>query len=333
MPRLQAPSKLLRSSGGKFLITKVVSCPRKRASIHQTSIDSRFRGNDGFSPEFILAEAGVATFLIWAAMFFLIVFPQASLSADTVNPVSGTLLTSDNVAISYDYYKRGFDSVVIVCPGFFNSKRSRWMLKTVDMLSSDFDVIIFDFRGHGSSGGKYTWSAKEKTDVDTVVNYAASSGYKKIGILAYSLGAGAAINDAAARNDIKSMVLISCPSRFSSIDYHFWEWGMWLDLKDNIDSKWFGKGARAGNIFMAKEDPIDTIGSIKDTSMLFISGDNDWIVKPRHSVKLYGAAKAYKKIEIISGGFHAERLIQFNYEVMKKLILGWFSKTLKESGA
>ncbi|MDP2929511.1 MAG: alpha/beta hydrolase [Candidatus Omnitrophota bacterium] len=261
-------------------------------------------------------------------MFFPISFLPTPLFADAVPSISGTLLTSDNILISYDHYKRGFDSVVIVCPGFFNSKKSKWMRKTVDMLSSDFDVIIFDFRGHGDSGGKYTWSAKEKADVDAVVNYAASLGYKKIGILAYSLGASAAVNDTASRNDIKSMVLISCPSRFSSIDYHFWERGMWMDLKDNIDSKWDGKGARAGNIFMAKEDPIDTISSIKDTSMLFISGDNDWVVKPRHSVKLYGTAKVYKKIEIIKKGFHAERLIQFNYETMKKLILGWFLKTL-----
>jgi pimeloyl-ACP methyl ester carboxylesterase len=275
------------------------------------------------------ARAGAAAFLIRAAMIFLVVTLSTISLADNIPPISGTLFTSDNVAISYDYYKTGSDSVVIVCPGFFNSKRSRWMRKTVDILTSDYDVIIFDFRGHGSSGGKYTWSAKEKADVDTVVNCAGSLGYKKIGILAYSLGASAAINDAAARDDIKSMVLVSCPSRFGSIDCHFWEWGMWLDLKDNIDSKWYGKGARTENIFLKKEDPIDRIGGIKNTSMLFISGDNDWIVNSRHSVKLYDAANGYKKIEVIKDGFHAERLVQFHYEAMKELILDWFSKTLK----
>jgi fermentation-respiration switch protein FrsA (DUF1100 family) len=256
------------------------------------------------------------------------VFPDA-MFADTIHPVSGILYTSDNVPISYDYYKRGLDSIVIVCPGFFNSKDNRWMRKTVDMLAVEFDVIIFDFRGHGKSGGTYTWSAKERLDVDAVVNYAVSQGYKKIGILAFSLGAAAAVNDAAVRNDIKSMVLISCPSKFSAIDYNFWEPGMWADLKDNIDSKWEGKGARTGNILMAKEDPLDAIGSVKDTSMMFISGDRDWVVKPRHSVKLYDAANGYKRIEIIKGGFHAERLIQFQYETMRDLIIDWFSKTLR----
>jgi len=271
----------------------------------------------------------ILTFLIWIAIIFLIVLPSAVLSADTIQPVSGTLYTSDNIPISYDYYKGGFDSVVIVCPGFFNSKDSRWMRKTVDILTAEFDVIIFDFRGHGKSGGRYTWSAKEPLDLDAVVDYAGSRGYKHIGVLAFSLGAAAAINDAAKRSDIESMVLISCPSRFKSIDFHFWEPGMWADLKDNIDSKWEGKGARTGSILMAKENPLDTIGRIKDTSIMFISGDEDWIIKPRHSAKLYDAAKGYKRIEIVKGGFHAERLIQFQYEIMRDLIIGWFSKTLR----
>jgi len=257
----------------------------------------------------------------------LTVFPDAAF-ADAIQPASGILYTSDNIPISYDHYKRGFDSVIIVCPGFFNSKDNIWMRETVDMLAAEFDVIIFDFRGHGKSGGKYTWSAKERLDVDAAANYAVSRGYKKIGILAFSLGAAAAVNAAAARNDIKSMALISCPSRFSAIDYHFWEPGMWADLKDNIDCKWKGKGARIGSILLSKEDPIDSIGNIKNTAMLFICGDKDWVIKPRHSKSLYDKANTYKDIKTIKGGFHAERLIHFQYKIMRDLIIDWFSKTL-----
>lgn len=242
---------------------------------------------------------------------------------------SGILYTSDQVPISYEHYRNGFDSVVIICPGFFNSKENRWMRAAVNMLSPEHDVIIFDFRGHGKSGGIYTWSAKERLDIDAVMNYAANQGYKKIGVLAFSLGAAAAVNDAATRNDIKSMVLVSCPSAFDSIDYHFWEPGMWADLKENIDCKWEGKGARFGNIFLRKADPIDSIGNIKNTRILFIQGDRDWVIKPRHTKTLYDKTATYKKMEIIKGGFHAERLIEFNYDRMSRLILDWFSKTLK----
>ena len=267
--------------------------------------------------------------LFFIALVALAVAFPGAVFANVAQTSSGTLRTSDNIPISYNHYKRGFDSVVIVCPGFFNSKDNRWMRKTVDMLTAEFDVIIFDFRGHGESGGKYTWSAKERLDVDAVVNYAASQGYKKIGILAFSLGAAAAVNDAATRKNIKSMVLISCPSRFSAIDYHFWEQGMWADLKDNIECKWKGKGARIGSILLSKEDPIDSMGDIKNTAMLFIHGDEDWVIKPRHSKTLYDKASTYKNIETIKGGFHAERLIEFHYTRVSSLILDWFSKTLR----
>ncbi|MBU0895113.1 MAG: alpha/beta hydrolase [Candidatus Omnitrophica bacterium] len=242
---------------------------------------------------------------------------------------SGILRASDNVPIAYDRFVNGSDTVIIVCPGFYNSKENRWMRKTVELLCPSYDVLIFDFRGHGKSGGKYTWSAKEPRDLEAVLDYAKSCGYRKIGIVAFSLGAAVAVNEASVRDDIDSMVLISIPSKINMINFHFWEPEMFSDLKDNIECGWEGKGARTGNIFLPKDDPIDIIGRIKKTPMLFIHGDHDWIIKDRHSRVLYGAANVEKRLEIIKGGLHAERMIQSDPEGMKRLMLDWFFETLK----
>jgi len=260
----------------------------------------------------------------------MVMIAAAALAAPRPEYVSGTVNTSDNIAIAYDHYQSGFDSVIIVCPGFYNSKDNRWMKKTAELLFSAYDVIVFDMRGHGASGGTFMWSSREDADVNAVINYAKSRGYKHIGILAYSLGAAAALHAVAERDTVESMVLISCPSGFEAIDYRFWEPGMFSDLFDNIACGWHGKGARCGNPFLAKERPIDSIGRIKDASILLIHGDRDWVIKPRHSEKLYAAASCSKKIEIIKGGFHAERLVQCHYELMKQMILDWFSQTLKK---
>ena len=264
--------------------------------------------------------------------FFIIfgIINGLTLNAQGSAPLSGTLYTPDKVAISYEHFKNGSDSVIIICPGFYNSKDNRWMRKTADILSPKYDVMILDLRGHGKSGGKFTWSAKEDIDINTAADYAKAQGYKHIGIVAFSLGAAAAVNAAAVRNDIASMVLISCPSNFDAIDFHFWEPAMFSDLKDNIDCKWEGKGAKCGNFFLAKKRPIDSIKDIKNTAILFIHGESDWVVKPRHSIKLYNAAASYKKIELIKGGLHAERLIQFYPDKMKEMILAWFSETFKK---
>ena len=262
-------------------------------------------------------------------VLFLLVQISINLSAEELS--SGTLYTEDGVDISYDLYSRGSDSVIIVCPGFFNSKENRWMKKTVDLIRKKYDCLIFDFRGHGKSGGKYTWSAKEDKDVNAVIDYVKEKGYKNIGIVAFSLGAASSINAVSERNDVDSMVLISCPTSFRSINYHAWEPGMFYDLWDNISSGWQGKGARTTNIFIPKEDPIKTITKIKNTKILFIHGDRDWVVKENHSEKLYNAASTEKRIEIIKGGLHAERLVEFKEEKMEDLIFEWFSNFDKET--
>lgn len=246
----------------------------------------------------------------------------------TSEKYSGIVTTKDKINIAYDHIKCGSESLVIVCPGFFNSKKNRWMIKTVDLLAGNYDEIIFDFRGHGESGGKFYWLAKEHLDLEAILNYALNQGYKKIGILAFSLGAGASINLISKREEVKSMVLISCPLSFWKIDYHFWEPGMLSDLRDNFACDWEGKGARVASIFFPKPKPIKHITQIRDTAIFFIHGGRDWIIKPYHSEMLYKAAKVNKKLEIIKDGLHAERLIQQSPDRMKNLILEWFSDTL-----
>ena len=262
-----------------------------------------------------------------ALLLFCVVFVLAHTCYASEDVTSGILHTKDNVPIAYEHYKEGFDSVVIICPGFFNSKKNRWMRKTAELVKKNYDVIIFDFRGHGDSGGKYTWSAFENRDLDAVLGYATGHKYKHIGIVAFSLGAAVSINVAVSHSEIESMVIISCPTRFNMIDFQFWKPGMFSDLKENIECKWEGKGARAGSIFYQKKDPIDSIRYVKNTAILFIHGDNDWVVNDRHSRRLYEAAPGIKKLEIIKGGLHAERLIESYPENMQKLILDWFSET------
>lgn len=240
----------------------------------------------------------------------------------------GALFTNDKINISYEHFKKGSDTVVVVCPGFFNSKKNRWMRKIANTIALKYDAIIFDFRGHGDSGGKFSWSAKEHLDLDAILNYAKSCKYKRIGILAFSLGAAASVIVASKRNDINSMILVSCPMSFWRINYHFWEPEMWSDLKDNIECEWEGKGARVTSLLMPKPKPIEYIKNIKNTPIFFIHGDSDWVIKDSHSRKLYDSAKTYKRLEVIRKGLHAERLIQQYPEKMKGLIGGWFRETM-----
>ena len=246
--------------------------------------------------------------------------------------IKGHVTTSDNIPISYDHYKNGFDTVIIVCPGYYNSKENRWMEKTAEILSSEHDTIVFDFRGHGESGGEFTWAALEHRDVNAIIDYAKSEGYKKIGILGYSLGGSATINAVSGREeDVDAMVLISAPKDFKDVEFHFWELGVFDDFFDNIFSGWDGKGAKTTDKFKPETTPIEEIKKIKNTPKLFIHGEDDWVVKPHHSEELFNAANEPKKLVIIKISGHAEMLINKRPEEMKELLLGWFGDNLKNN--
>lgn len=249
--------------------------------------------------------------------------------------LSGTLLTKDGLEISFEHNNNDSDALIIICPGFFNSKDNRWMRKSVELVSSEYDALIFDFRGHGKSKGKFSWLSRESNDLEAVLGYARGKDYKHIGILAYSLGAAAAVIALAKQKHqfVKSAVLISTPYDFWKINYHFWEPEMFCDLKDNFDCDWEGKGARVGNIFTLKPKPLDEVGKIKQAQLLFIHGSKDWIIKDKHSRKLFDAAQTTKQLEIIEGGLHAERLLEQHPQRMENIIHGWFAQTLKTGGA
>ena len=245
---------------------------------------------------------------------------------------SGFLHTADKVRIAYQHEISGHRQLVVICPGFFNSMQNRWMRAVKQMVGQRYDTLIFDFRGHGKSSGKFTWLARERLDLEAVLEYVRQHSYSSIGILGFSLGAAVAINTASHVKDVGSMVLVSAPTSFWEINYHFWEPEMFSDLKDNFECGWEGKGARTGNMFLRKPRPLTQIELIKDIPIMFIHGTKDWIIKDHHSRALfnaYDAAADTKKLVLIKDGLHAERLIQRNKDSMEELILGWFRKTLE----
>src|SRR5205823_1620387 len=118
--------------------------------------------------------------------------------------------------------------------------------------------------------------------------------YKKIGVIGFSMGAAAALIEASRNRAIRSVIAVSAPSDCNRIDFHFWESEMLNDLKLNIGPKGKGKGVRPGSPFGSKIKPLDIVAKISPTPVLFLHGEKDWLIKSRHSQKLYAAASEPK---------------------------------------
>ncbi|MBF0384434.1 MAG: alpha/beta fold hydrolase [Candidatus Omnitrophica bacterium] len=244
--------------------------------------------------------------------------------------VTGFLLTADNQKIFYNHYKSGHDKVIIIAHGFFNNKDTLLFKELSEGIARDYDVITFDFRGHGKSSGLFAWTTREENDLTRVIQYAKEENYKKIGVIGFSLGAAVSLINAGKEKNIDSLISVSAPTDFWKINYHFWEPDMIKDLRLNIGKKGIGKGVRPGNPFRKKIRPIDIVSKISPLPVLFIHGKKDWLIKPQHSEELYEKAKRPRKLILLASAGHAERIFDEYPDEFLRLCRDWFQKTFKK---
>jgi pimeloyl-ACP methyl ester carboxylesterase len=239
-------------------------------------------------------------------------------------------MTKDSQRIALIHPRGGFSKVVIIAPGFYNNKDTFLFKKITEAFAKEYDVIVFDFRGHGESSGLFSWTVHEEKDLQAIITYAKDNHYYKIGVIGFSCGAAIALIVASNHQDIDSLIAVSAPADLGSMNYHFWEKDMWKDLLLNFGIKGKGKGIRPGNAFLKKIRPIDIVDKISPTPILFVHGEKDWLVKPSHSQRLFERARPPKALAIIKDGGHAERIFDVFPGQFMKICLDRFRETLQE---
>ena len=217
------------------------------------------------------------------------------------------------------------EAVVIVCPGFFQSKDTRTFQQISQALADKYDVLAMDFRGHGRSTGLYTFSARESADFEAVLGLARKD-YQRIGVLAFSLGAAITINTIARHVGlVHSLIAVSAPCVFEEIEFKWWTIDAMRTGARGLEA---GAGCRPGNLLLAKEKPLENVRKLDSLPTLFIHGTDDAIVGIEHSRRLYVAASEPKGLEIIEGGDHAEALFRNDSDRFTRLVREWFARSL-----
>lgn len=256
-------------------------------------------------------------------------FPKsATLFSAGESEFNCSVMTEDGKRIALIHVKGGFSKVVIIAHGFYNNKDTFLFKGIAEAFSKEYDVIMFDFRGHGKSSDVFTWTAHEQKDLRAVIAYAKENHYAKIGVIGFSLGAAIALIEASCHKNIDSVIAVSSPADLKSIDCHFWEKDMWEDLKLNFGVKGRGKGVRPGNPSLEKIRPLDIVDNISPTPVLFLHGEKDWLIKPSHSRRLFERAKGPKVLAIIKDGGHAERMFDVFPVQFMQICLDRFRETL-----
>lgn len=232
--------------------------------------------------------------------------------------------THDSVNIGFNYYQTGHDAVVIICPGWFMTKDSKSFVNMAGHFSQFYDVIAMDFRGHGKSGGFYSFTSNEEFDIDAVVK-SVSGKYKKIYLMGFSLGAALALLYGAKNPEIDKIIAVSAPTEFYKIENRMYLPNAWYPtlFKKFEPKRWLT--VRPGNPFSHKDKPIDFVKNIS-VPTLFLAGKNDPTVFAWHTKKLYDTASCDKSYICFEKGLHAEDLYMDFPKKFMDVCLSWLER-------
>ena len=230
------------------------------------------------------------------------------------------IITKDGIKIAANIYNRGFESVLIISPGWFMTKDSKFFKEMGETFSRYCDVIIFDFRGHGRSSGFYTFTRKEISDIKTIIDYAKRT-YKTIYLMGFSLGAAITLIAASEDESISKIIAVSAPVSFNKIENKIWKKEAWLPTFKKCELKrWLS--IRPGMLYGKKIKPIDIVDNIKAPT-LFIAGGKDPIVCSWHTKTLFDKATCTKNYKLFENCCHAEDLFIQDKKNFIKVCTEW----------
>ena len=129
-----------------------------------------------------------------AVMFYLYAHPKRYVSPSNLGRVAGAaenirLTASDGVELDGWFIPNTkSDKALIICHGYPMDKGN--VLGFTSFLAKDFNLLLFDFRAMGKSGGYFsTGGWRETKDVTAAVNFLKAKGFAHIGAFGFSMGA------------------------------------------------------------------------------------------------------------------------------------------------
>lgn len=220
-----------------------------------------------------------------------------------------------NIAVAVNYPEVKTDKLVILCPGFLDSKDYNGLLKLSEILAEQGYVAVrFDPTGTWESEGdisEYTMT-QYLDDIKSVLEYMLSlSDYKHILLGGHSRGGQMSLLYAARDSKISSVLAIM-PSSGPITGEHRQEWEKdkikisSRDLPNDINKK---REFRVPFSHVLDRDQYDVVSDVKKikVSIIFIAAELDEFIPVEDVKELYNNANEPKKFILIENIGHNYR--------------------------
>jgi pimeloyl-ACP methyl ester carboxylesterase len=214
--------------------------------------------------------------------------------------------TADGVTLRATRIVTGSRRVVLVSPGIFMHRDSVEHRALARRLASLADVVTLDIRGHGDSGGAFTWGVREPEDVATVAR-ALRGSYERIGGLGFSYGGHHVGMAAALHRPFDAVALVAAPRNLFLLDHNFLTAG----LLRSAPLMWRRRRRRTRVAVSLRPPPslARVVDRIAPTPLLIAHGGADWLIPPSHAHALFAGAGEPKSLVLIDRGLHAENIL------------------------
>jgi uncharacterized protein len=232
---------------------------------------------------------------------------------------------ADGVTLRATRITTGSRRVVLVSPGIFLHRGSVEHRALARRLAALADVVTLDIRGHGDSGGAFTWGVREPEDVAAVAATLRRT-YDRVGGLGFSFG-GHHVGIAAARHrSFDAVALVAAPRNLFLLDHNFLTAGLLRSAPLILRRR-----RRRTRLALPLRPPASlarVVDRIAPTPLLIAHGSADWLIPPRHAEVLYARAGEPKSLVLIDRGLHAENILVDEPEPLFKALEAFFSACL-----
>ena len=238
----------------------------------------------------------------------------------------GTFTAPDGARLCYTLRGRGQRRVVLVVPGIFMHRESNEHRLLAERLSAIADVVTLDVRGHGDSGGAFSFGRREPADVAALARWLRGR-YQLVGGLGFSFGGYNTAVAAARERPFDAVALVAAPRNLFLLDHNFLTRGLLRSLPLALRRKrrWTQLSPAA---LRRPSPPQRLVHRIAPTPLLIAHGTADWLIPVKHARALYARAGEPKQLVLLEGALHAENILADDPEPLLLPLLEFFDREL-----